>query len=147
MHEPSRPALRLIPGGHTDGDGRHPVNLLRHDTDQVRSVTWNLSQLLAAIRRHSPRRTGDSEWTFSIGRGRRAPSLTIATNGPGKFWAERVIKDADGRPRKLDDDHELSLGEVQFFVTEFYAGRPGSQPSDEILIVLEDSDDQRVDGR
>jgi hypothetical protein len=147
MHEPTRPAFRLIHGGHTDGDGRYPVNLLRHDTDQVRSVTWTISQVLAALRRHSPKRAGDTEWTFSIGHGRRPPSLTIATNGPGKFWAERVITAADGRPRKLDDDHELSLGEVQFFVTEFYAGRPGSQPSDEILIVLEDPDDQGLEGR
>jgi hypothetical protein len=64
---------------------------------------------------------------------------------PREILAERVIKDADARPRRLDVGQELSLGEVQFLVTEFYAG--GRQPSDEILIVLEDSDDQGLEGR
>ena len=36
MTSMTRPALRLIPGGRTDDDGRQSVNLCRHDREEVR---------------------------------------------------------------------------------------------------------------
>jgi hypothetical protein len=61
MSATTRPALRLIPGGRTDDDGRQSVDLCRHDTEEVRSVAWALPRLLATIRRYRPRRPGDPD--------------------------------------------------------------------------------------
>src|SRR5262245_61186537 len=74
--------LRVIRGGRRDGDGRQSVDFYQHGRDHVRSVVWTFPQLYGAIRRRRPRGPGDPDWTFSIG---RRHSLTITTEGPGKF--------------------------------------------------------------
>jgi hypothetical protein len=120
MSATTRPALRLIPGGRTDDDGRQSVDLCRHDTEEVRSVAWALPRLLAAIRRYRPRRPGDPDWTFSIGRRR---SLAIITEGPGRFHARGTVRSADGLVSEVTVRDDLSLREVEALVEVFYAGR------------------------
>jgi hypothetical protein len=114
-----RPALRLIRGGRTDDDGRQSVDLLRHDTEQVRSVAWTLPRLLAAIRRYRPHRPDDPDWTFSIGRRR---SLAIITDGPGKFHARGTLRSGDRLVSEVTVRDDLSLREVEALVEVFYAG-------------------------
>ena len=120
-----RPALRLIRGGRTDDDGRQSVDLLCHDTEQVRSVAWTLPRLLAAIRRYRPRRPDDPDWTFSIGRRR---SLAIITDGPGKFHARGTLRSADGLVSEVTVRDDLCLREVEALVAVFYAGRSDHRP-------------------
>jgi hypothetical protein len=120
MTATTRP-LRLIRGGRTDDDGRHSVDLCRHDTEAVRSVVWPLPRLVAAIRRYRPRRPGDPDWTFSIGRRR---SLAIITEGPGKFHARATLRSADGLVIDLTARDDLSLAEVEALVASFYASAP-----------------------
>jgi hypothetical protein len=124
MTLPTRPALLLIRGGRTDGDGRQSVDLYRHDTREVRSVVWTLPRLLTAIRRHRPRRAGDPEWKFSVGRRR---SLAITTEGPGKFHAQETVKAADGPVAEVTVGDDLSLRAVEGLLHTFYAG-PGPAP-------------------
>jgi hypothetical protein len=113
----TRPVLRLIPGGRTDGDGRQSVDLYRHDTQEVRSVVWPLARLLGAIRRRRPRRPGDPDWTFSLGRRR---SLAISTDGPDTFHAQATTRTADGRVAETAVRSDLSLREVEALVEAYY---------------------------
>jgi hypothetical protein len=120
MHDTAKPTLRVICGGRTDHDGRLSVDLYRHDTREVHPVVLTLPQLLAAIRRRRPQRPGDSEWTFSIGR-RRSLSLSITTEGPGKFWAQRAVKETDDLVAELTEFNDLTPKDVERLVHEFYA--------------------------
>ena len=117
MPATARP-LRLIRGGRTDDDGRHSIDLFRHDTEEVRSVVRALPRLLATIKRYRPRRPGDPDWTFSIGRRR---TLAIITEGPGKFHARETLRSADGLVADLTARDDLSLAEVEALVESFYA--------------------------
>jgi hypothetical protein len=126
MTPPTRPALHLIRGGRTDGDGRQSVDLYRHDTREVRSVVWTLPRLLTAIRRHQPRRPGDPEWTFSIGRRR---SLAITTDGPGKFHAQETVNAADGLVAEVTVRDDLSLKAVGGLLEAFYDGAFRERPA------------------
>jgi hypothetical protein len=125
MSATTRPALRLIRGGRTDDDGRQSVDLSRHDTEEVRSVAWTLPRLLAAIRRYRPRRPGDPDWTFSIGRRR---SLAIITEGPGTFHARGTVRSADGLVSDVTVGDDLSLREVEALIEVFYAARDDHRP-------------------
>ena len=98
MIDTAKPCLRLIRGGRTANDDRQTVDLYRHDTGEVRSVVWTLPQLLAGIRRRRPRRSGETEWTFSIGRRR---VLVIATEGPGKFRGNLTLEEVERLAREF----------------------------------------------
>jgi hypothetical protein len=119
MTSASRPLLRLVRGGRTDDDGRHSVDLYRHDTHEVRTVTWTLPRLLTAIRRLRPRHPGDPNWTFSVGRRR---SVVITTEGPRTFSARETIKATDGLIAELRIHKDLLLRDVVELLEPFYGG-------------------------
>ena len=112
--------LRVIRGGRSDGDGRQSVDFYRNGTDHVRSVAWTVAQLRTAIRRRRPRRPGDPDWTFSVG---RRNSLTITTEGPEKFRARHTTKTADRRLAEIAAFDDLTLQDVERLATAFYADR------------------------
>lgn len=110
--------LRLIPGGHRDGDGRETVDLVRHDTGAVESVVWTLPRLLAAIGRR--RRPGDPAWTFSVGRGRRR--LAILTDSPARFSGQHPCWTETGRRDGAMIFPGMSFSDVRRVLERFYAG-------------------------
>ena len=112
--------LHVIRGGRTDGDGRQSVDLYRHDIQDVGCVVWTLAQLRTAIRRRCPRRPGDPDWTFSLG---RRHSLAITTEGPGKFRVRHTRKTADGPVAEVTALADLTLKDAERLATDFYAGR------------------------
>ena len=119
MIDTAKPTLRLIRGGRTDNDGRQSVDLYRHDTAEVRSIVWTLAHLMGGIRQRRPRRPGDPDWTFSIGRRR---VLAITTEGPRKFSAQGAVRGADGLVEELSGFSDLTLTGVERLAREFFAG-------------------------
>jgi hypothetical protein len=114
------PALRVIPGGRTNDDGRQSVDLYRDDTGEVRSVAWTLPELLADIRRRGRRQGTAPSWTFRVGPRRR--SLAITTDTPGLFYAQREVADDRGRFAGAALATGLNLPDVERILRTFYAG-------------------------